>query len=36
MDISICFADFPTEAIGETTRKPTASSASATPTSARC
>ena len=36
MDISICFADFPTEKIGDTTRKPTASSASATPTSARC
>ena len=35
MDISICFADFPTEAIGDT-RAPTASSASGSPTSARC
>jgi ribonucleoside-diphosphate reductase alpha chain len=35
MDISICFADFPTEAIGRP-RATTASWASATPTSARC
>jgi ribonucleoside-diphosphate reductase alpha chain len=34
MDISICFADFPTEKIARYGR--TASSASATPTSARC
>ena len=35
MDISICFADFPTEAIAETTRK-FRSWGSATPTSVRC
>ncbi len=35
MDISICFADFPTEKIGETPA-PSASWASATPTSAPC
>ena len=35
MDISICFADFPTEAIG-TPPAPTGSSASGTRTSARC
>ena len=35
MDISICFADFPTEAIARPPG-PTASWASATPTSARC
>ncbi len=36
MDISICFADFPTEKIGDTTRASSVSSVSATRTSVRC
>ncbi len=36
MDISICFADFPTEKIGDTTRRLSVSLVSVTPTSGRC